>query len=210
MKKIFVYVLIAMITGIANAGTSVDWYFQWGMYPHGGDVTSLDPSTGVAGSQSVLWQLVYAGSDNLIGDGTYLVDAGNAANGYVYGDDEIVFSRTTPAGGNSVFDGTLYSDAAFRTASETETTYSGLFYIRVFGDTTPTVGEWYYNSPTLSAVSVDLTDPSRSPQLFDGNTNGGVQGNDLNASIVAVPEPSSMALLALGLGVVALRRKFRK
>ena len=202
MKKILAIAsVMALLTNCAvYAGTSVDWFAFWGFYPHGGDPTSLTPGTGVAASQAVIWQLIYTGTDNAID----LLDSANSAGGYVSDDDVVLATRNVPAGAAGYGDEWLGNLAGAQPLFTSGTTYVGSFYERVIGDITPAIGEWYYNSPKLTAVNWTSGDPD---QLLDGNTDGANQGDALNVQIV--PEPSSMALLAIGLGVVALRRMRR-
>lgn len=211
MNKILALSMAAIMCASASmAGTSVSWYFGWGMYPNGaGDLSSQTAGSGVAGSSSVLWQLVWAGADNSID----IVDPNNSANGYVSDNDVVLESRVTTAGGGTIgsdyFDEWLFCPPNTLPLAKFESsTYYNMVYIRVFQDTNPAVNEWYYDSGLITAANVDILSLHNTDTL-DGNTNSGAsQGDALNVQIV--PEPSSMALLALGLGVVALRRKFRK
>ena len=200
--------VVVLSTCVSYAGTSVDWFFSWGMYPQGTTGSGLQAAlpAGVAQSQAVLWQLLYS-SDN-IADPVDASNSGLGGLGYYSGNDTVLAYRTTPAGGDATYDSQLYT-AGTQPAYESATTYTGYFYLRVFQSTSPTVGQWYYDSPKIEAKFTDLTDSGRSPQLLNGNTDGFNKGDAPNVQIQIVPEPSSMALLAIGLGVVALRRKFR-
>ena len=187
-----------------QAGTSIDWFFSYGMYPQGtsgGGLTDPTPA-GVAQFSDVLWQLVLAGGNNT----PDIVDASNVANGYVSGDDIVLAFRTTVAGGDLIFDQQLYNwNETAVPAFESSTLYNGTnVYIRVFQDTTPTIGEYYYNSPTVAAL--DRT--AQPPQGVDGN-NSMTQGDALDIEIIAVPEPSTVALMLAGLAMVGYRR-FRR
>jgi len=200
MKKILSLMLVLMANCSLQAGTSVDWYDGAGFYPHGAaDVTSATPGTGIAASQAVIWQLIWAGGNNAID----IVDTGNSAGGYVYNDDVVLATRNVPAN-DPTYTEWVYGTAGQFSLFQSGTTYAGVFYQRVLSSTTPSVGDWYYNSPTLAAVNWTSGDPD---QVFDGNSNPSLGGDAMNVQIV--PEPSSMALLAIGLGVVALRRMRR-
>lgn len=204
MKKIIVALTLLVSATSAFAGTSVAWYFGYGMYPHGAsDLVTTTPGTGVAAVNSVTWQLVWAGADNTID----IVDASNSGLGYVSDDDVVLQTRTTAAGGDASFDEWLYN-ADIPAWYETSTTYGGYAYIRVFQDTTPANGEWYYNSGTVALNNIDTTNPLRTPDFIDGNPST-TAGNALNVQIVPVPEPSTVGLLLVGVGLIAARR-FRR
>ena len=142
------------------------------MYPHGApDKNSTDSGTGVAASQSVLWQLVTAGANGT----PDVVNPSNIGGGYVGNaagqDDHVIFSRTTPAGGGGTpsvdewLGGSVPKD-------EDPAVYLGqTLFIRVFQSAAPVAGEWYFNSTqTIVAQDIDLTVPTRSPQILQGNT----------------------------------------
>jgi hypothetical protein len=192
-------VLVSVLFGVTGiqAGTSVDWGFGWGVYQHGApDLTDgTAGTTAVAASQPVLWQLVVAGT------AIDPVDPFNPGAGYVGGDDMVLASRITPAGGGGGFGEWLTGTAV----SESSTSYAGqLAFIRVFQSATAVGGEWYYDSPTIVLNNIDTTDPLRLAQTLEGNTDVNNQGNALNMQIV--PEPSTVALVLLGLGIVGYRR----
>jgi len=214
MKRILMIVgLVALAACSSYAGTSVEWRFFWGVYQHGQvDLSAGDTGTGIAASQDVLWQLVFTGTDNT----PDAVNPFNSGSGYVGDDDQVVFTRVTPAGGGATVttgsglnsaDGlfTEWLNAPGTVISESATTFSGgSFYIRAFQDATPAVGEWYYDSPTTVAQNIALTDPLRTAQLVEGNPNFGTSGDAPNVQIV--PEPSTVALILVGLGMVGYRR----
>jgi len=192
-------VIIALTTLSLYAGTSVDWGFAFGMYVHGApDLTDgTAGTTAVAANQAVLWELVLAGTS------IDPVNAANGANGYVGGDDVVLSQRITPAGGGGGFAEWLTGTAV----SENPTSFAGqLAFIRVFQGTTAVVGQWYYDSGTIVLNNIDITDQFHVPQTLEGNAAPTIQGDALNIQIVAVPEPSSIALVLVGLGIVGYRR----
>lgn len=91
-----------------------------------------------------------------------------------------------------------YTDAGFATASTTQTyaQNGGYVYARLFDSTTPGVGDYYVQLP----ISGLMAGPPSVNQYTYSNTY-------FNTPIVAVPEPSTYALVALGLGIIALRRR---
>jgi hypothetical protein len=106
--------------------------------------------------------------------------------------------------------GASYGDSLVGGAIE-----SGYIYVIMFQDGTPNLNDFYGRS-TFVAVG-DTVDPNPSP-LTTVDVTVGLGGNPFVVGSVGVggqglqvvPEPSSIALLGLGLGLVALRRKMRK
>jgi hypothetical protein len=193
-------VVVALFVAVSGAfaGTSVQWYFIYGMMEHG--QSDLYNGTGVAANRDVLWQLVYAGANGLPDD----VSSANSGAGFVSADDVVLDSRTTTAGGSGIYDSWLYANP-YPSPFETATTYSGNVFIRVFQDTTPADQEWYYDSPTLATHNIDITDPLRNPDALNGNVLND-RGDALDKQIPVIPEPSTVALVLLGLGIVGYRR----
>jgi len=197
MKKLLVLGFMMLAGYGASAGTSVNWQFSWGMYPNGAASLTAGLPAGVAQTQNVLWQLILSSST------AHIVDPLNPLGGYTSGGDVVYNSRITPLGGDATFDNQLFNSASI-SAFESNAVPVGNFYIRVFQDATPASGEWYYNSPVLAAVDINILDPLRIPQLLDGNTDGANKGDALNLQII--PEPGTAALALLGMGLVGYRR----
>lgn len=212
MKKAFLTSILVVCSTLAlQAGTSVTWYFDYGMFPH--NSVDLVSGSGVAASQDILWQLVYAGPNNQLDDISAGQGLGNAVNGYVASgsDDQVLFSRTVPMGGGTALeDGNSFGEwlDGFPSKSENATTLpvGSLLYMRVFEGPTPVDGTYFWESTsTLAWENKDLTDPFRVSQVFQGNTAAGA-GDMVNQQIQIVPEPSTVALVLLGLGIVGYRR----
>lgn len=110
---------------------------------------------------------------------------------------------TLGAGNTLVDSGTInnwiYSDSVNLAAA----TYNGLTFVMVGYDS---VNQMYGVSGAyvMSGLS-DIPAPNSVGHIFSNDGEG-----YLNLNTVATPEPTSMALLAFGVAVVGLRRRFRK
>ncbi len=200
MKKYILSLSVAFLAASNTfAGTYVTWYFGFGMFPYG--ETDLVNGPGVAATQNVLWQLLSAGINDTI-DGLNLSNGG-----YVGGDDQVVFERTTLAGGDSLVGAWLWNEAA-PPPDWSDSTYTGqTLFMRVFSSDTPSVGGYYWNSAS-TIEAVNYADTMIPAQSINGNSTAGM-GEVLNIEIIAVPEPSTVALMLAGLAMVGYRR-FRR
>jgi hypothetical protein len=187
MKKGIVFLIMVQVICLVNFSYSevfVGWRANAGFY------FTADPSTGFlapdASGLQALYQLIYS-PDNAAS----AVDILNA--GYVDSSETVLDSFTFTAG-------SAWGDFAVRTYEGANRT--GYVYGRVFQDITPVGGEVYYNSPLIaidtSLASTNLPPASNAPQDLNLNADV-VNGDDLDQTIVAVPEPSTLALCCLGL-----------
>jgi hypothetical protein len=152
--------LFALCADPARAGVSLLYYVGYGLYPYGAtDVTTTAPSTGLLannGSGRALVQLIYAGADNRIGDGTNTFDLANAANGYVFGDD-VVWQSTVIAAGTNDTDEWGFSNIPLAYTNSAWST-AGFVFIRVFQDDTPQYGDAFYDTPALAMNTASTMD----------------------------------------------------
>ena len=127
------------------------------------------------------------------------------------------FSPTTPTGGDILLDsvfttipggfaeaGTYPENVGPLLGITEPELLSGYVYIRVFNTAAPTIGDWYGESALVGNL---LTDQDPTPGLPDVVDIAPSSVFTLNQQIV--PEPSVLALAALGAAVVAIRR-FRR
>lgn len=220
MKKCLTAIFaLAVATTVATAGVGINWNIQFGAYHHDAGNLSEYPSAnnllGPYGPYNAIWQLIYAGTDNLanpIPAGEIPV-AGGLNGDYVYGDDVVWGQREIANNGGPAGDGTAwdewmlwdgmtgnpsYEDAAWATA--------GFVYQRVFETATfgaVANGDYYYESSLLAlntAWGVGL--PAQDFYLDTASA-----GFKPDTQITAIPEPATMGLLGLGALVMAIRRR---
>lgn len=211
MKKVLMAVFaLALAASVATAGVGIGWSVQWGGYDH----TVTPPLTGGTGaildSSSAIWQLIYAGADNIANDiSNGPIQTGGPNGDYVLGDDVVWGQRSIAMGGGTSADGVqwdnwmlkqnsasvVYEDLGWATA--------GFSYQRVF-EGTPADGSWYYETPLL-ALDTGYAGGGAPPQdSFLDTPNAGFQPD---TQINIVPEPATMSLLGLGALVMAIRRR---
>jgi len=150
----------------------------------------------------------------LIFSPTVTANAFNPSDPLNPGSGDIVLAQLYPSAVDGKIQSSDYQNAntlpaPFGVASTTQTysegTYSyggtfagGYVYYRLFDDPTPTAGDHYYQSSTIALGG--LPGINQSPI-------GNVQFNN---TIVAVPEPTTVTLLGLGLALIGLRSVRRK
>ena len=201
MKKFLMAIFaLAVATSIATADVGINWNAgTWGY--------ASDGVTPILDNNSVLWQLIYAGTDNLID----AIPEGSIPGATdAYGDDEVWAYRTITQGGG-VADGAtwdnwlMYSGADPAKYIDTDWDTAGSVYQRIFESSTPADGTWYYESGLTALIPTYVpTDPTSTTKSYADVTGAGFVTDQ---QVHAVPEPATMSLLGLGALVMAIRRR---
>jgi hypothetical protein len=192
MKKILVAVLVAAVfVVVANAEINLLWYGLGGfnMPVSEGQGPILSPFPG----QSALVQLIFT-TDNFIMDAT--PSAGVLGNETVIDEFWVASSQYASVEARNY-------NAPFQ---------AGYIYARIFAgvDDAPDKGDigfnhWYYAGPVVATID-NLTPDT--PDEYDMNRGLSSTGFGDDLDLQVIPEPSVMALAALGGLVLLIRRRF--
>ena len=190
MKKIVVIALTALVAVSVQADVWLSYAAGAGFYFTG------NPSSGILGSgESTIAQLIYS-ADNVIDDAF--------AGGATSGNDTVWDTLALTEGGNTSewgdFAAQNYDDVSFT---------AGWVYVRIFQDSVVDVGDAYYSGPM---VQLEDLDPAANPQPLRQviQANSDLQNGDELSQVVAVPEPASLALYAMGALIIGISRRRRK
>jgi len=214
MKKFLLAIFaLAVATTVATAAVGISWTTVYGAYVHDAPNTTDYPSANnLLGTYNAIWQLIYAGADNLVEPipvGT-IPTAGGINGDYVYGDDVVWGQREIAIGGgsandapyNTTWDDWMLWQSGDQVYEDLGWATEGFVYQRVF-EGTPANGSWYFETPVL-ALDTAYT-AMGGPQVFNLDT--GSAGFQPDTQITAIPEPATMGLLGLGALVMAIRRR---
>lgn len=210
MKKVIVGVALLLSLVAIAAANQVIWMTGYGVFAHDSPelIVDNDNYKGVAQDTSVLWQLIWAGDDNianpidLSNDSSKAPFIGEIQQLYVSGDDVVIGSRTIAQGGSGGWDDTLFSDDESICSQNLDYTYDVAtpywVFQRVYEESNP--GFNYQSDPVQ--LGTDYASGYQSVYVdIAGNFSEGVR---------TVPEPATMSLLGLGALAMVLRRKLRK
>ena len=211
---------LAVTSAVATAGVGIEWKTWWGGFVN----TAVDPLTSttdysIRENNSVIWQLIFAGTDDIVNDAT--LTTGGLNGDYVSGDDSVLATRTLVSGtsnatapeDNTTWDAWLYNAGGNMTFTDGAWSNPGsdeFVYMRVFQGN-PASESWYYTSGTL-LLTYDWTVMNPQTQTFYAEKGypGWTEGTDSGFKPLEqfpVPEPATMSLLGLGALVMAIRRR---
>jgi hypothetical protein len=207
MKKVLIAaVALVMAASISLAGMGITWSAGGWMAEYGGD---LSEGPGVADNNAVLWQLIYAGADNVANEPDL------SASTYLSGDDELLADRTIAQGGGKAADGTEW-DSWLQPLSGTPKyedltwTTDGYLYQRIWqGTPSEKDGGKYFETGLLKIDTAYATGSAAQSFYYDSEGNG-VAVDKVIDPAGQVPEPATMSLLGLGALAMVLRRKLSK
>ncbi len=210
MKKVLIAAVALMMgASLSLAGMGVSWSSGGWLVEYGGDV---DNGPGVLENNDVIWQLIYAGADNVANEPDL-----SAAN-YLGGDDAMLADRKIAAGGGEAADGTEW-DTWLIQANTASTVYqdlswetAGFVYQRIWQGTPSADKDSYYFDSALAEIDTAFAGGASTPQVFNYDPDGAglAVNNVIPASQPTIPEPATMSLLGLGALAMVLRRKLRK
>lgn len=206
MKKMIILtaMLAVAFAGAASADIRVDWSGGTGFYVHTATPGApADPGDYLlAGGGSVMAYLIWSPL-NAIDALTALPAIPGAVP--VTGDDIILDSFSVVNSPYADYSAGVsdYLNANFGGA----VLQNGYIYARIFEG--PVADGVYYNDGPIVAASTYLYTGSEPPQVYNHNTGDDAWGGQCDTQLNVIPEPSTILLSLVGLGVIMVRR-FRK
>lgn len=187
MKKMMM-IAAALFVAVNAQAMSMSWLVQWGY--------SYDTARPTPGFSQGLYNSGTAG-------GTYwLIAMGGSTD--VSGIS--VNTVGTMSGASALSSGAFTADATSGVITGLTQANNGNYYAMVVFDTTTL----NYGIALAQVTGIVDAPPVDANGVTFSNTDIGDGYQSLAANIAAVPEPTSMALLALGAAAIGLRRKLRK
>lgn len=227
MKKFVIAACVLVVaSSVASAAVGIAWTVNYGAYSWDapnttGWATPADEATALLNNNSAIWQLIYAGADNIanpIPDPAAAAPGIDGGTGFyqVYGDDVVwgerimaqsVGNANVIASDGNEFDFWMASANLGNSLNYVDLGWStaGFVYQRVFQGT-PANDSYFFETPMQALVTTYT--PSGGPELFAVDAAGmGAAGFQTDQQINVVPEPATMSLLGLGALVMAIRRR---
>jgi len=206
-KAVVLTVLLAVaFVGVAQADIQVNWGGLTGFYNHTAVPGSpADPGDYLlSGGGSVMAYLIWS-PDNAI-DNLTLISAAVLVRPLVDGGNDILLNSFSVV--NNPYADYAAGPAQYLNANfGGNTLQTGYIYARIFEG--PVADLVYYNDgPIVSAAPYTFTG-SEPPVLYDQNTGDPAAGGQCDQQLTVIPEPSTIMLSILGLGMIMVRR-FRK
>lgn len=207
MKKMMVLtvLLVFAVVSVAQADIRVNWVGFLGFYDHTETPGApADPGGYIlADGGSAPVYLIWS-PDNVI-ENLLNISAVSEVRPVIDGGNDIVLG--TFNGANSPYGDYDAGVNTFLDVTYGETLTTGYIYARIFEDALADLV--YYNDGPIVAAAPYVFTGSEPPVDYNHNAGDPAAGDQCNQQLTVIPEPSTVLLSLLGLGVIMVRR-FRK